>query len=57
MRLSIGDAMRMILNYQPDTELALMLKWHLQKGLTAPDELALQALDIALMDTVCNTAG
>ncbi|KAL8186359.1 UNVERIFIED_CONTAM: hypothetical protein K2H54_069233, partial [Gekko kuhli] len=56
-RLSMGDAIRMILNDQPDTELALMLKWHLHKGLTAPDELAIQALDIALMDTVCNTAG
>nr|XP_056712755.1 adenylate kinase 9 [Euleptes europaea] len=57
MRLSMGDAIRMILNDQPDTELALMLKWHLQKGLTAPDELAIQALDTALMGTVCNTAG
>ncbi|XP_077158489.1 adenylate kinase 9 isoform X2 [Paroedura picta] len=56
-RLSMGDAIRMILNDQPDSELALMLKWHLHKGLTAPDELAIQALDIALMDTVCNTAG
>ncbi|XP_060093981.1 adenylate kinase 9 [Heteronotia binoei] len=56
-RLSMGDAIRMILNDQPDTELALMLKWHLHKGLTAPDELAIQALDIALMDTVCNTSG
>ncbi|XP_053155672.1 adenylate kinase 9 isoform X5 [Hemicordylus capensis] len=57
MRLSMGDAIRMILNNQPDTELALVLKWHLHKGLTAPDELAMKALDIALMDTVCNTAG
>ncbi|XP_072494186.1 adenylate kinase 9 [Notamacropus eugenii] len=56
-RLSVGDAMRMILNNNPETELALMLNWHLHKGLTAPDELAIQALEIALMDTVCNTAG
>ncbi|KAL7987849.1 hypothetical protein Chor_006768 [Crotalus horridus] len=57
MRLSMGDAIRSILNYQPETELALVLKWHLHKGLTAPDELALRALDIALMETVCNTSG
>ncbi|XP_070589434.1 adenylate kinase 9 isoform X2 [Erythrolamprus reginae] len=57
MRLSMGDAIRSILNNQPETELALVLKWHLHKGLTAPDELALRALDIALMDTVCNTSG
>ncbi|XP_063152555.1 adenylate kinase 9 [Candoia aspera] len=57
MRLSMGDAIRAVLNNQPETELALVLKWHLHKGLTAPDELALRALDIALMDTVCNTSG
>ncbi|XP_074166225.1 LOW QUALITY PROTEIN: adenylate kinase 9 [Sminthopsis crassicaudata] len=57
LRLSVGDAMRMVLNNYPETELALMLNWHLYKGLTAPDELAIQALEIALMDTVCNTAG
>lgn len=53
----MGDAIRMVLNNQPETELALILKWHLQKGLTAPDELAVRALDISLMDTVCNTSG
>nr|XP_034965151.1 adenylate kinase 9 isoform X3 [Zootoca vivipara] len=57
LRLSMGDAIRMVLNNQPETELALILKWHLQKGLTAPDELAVRALDISLMDTVCNTSG
>ncbi|KAM6185184.1 adenylate kinase 9 [Rhynchocyon petersi] len=56
-RLSIGDALRSILNNQPGTELALMLNWHLHKGLTAPDELAIQALEISLMDSVCNTSG
>ncbi|XP_034526661.1 adenylate kinase 9, partial [Ailuropoda melanoleuca] len=56
-RLSIGEALRYILNSQPDTELALMLNWHLHKGMTAPDELAIQALEICLMESVCNTAG
>ncbi|XP_074043428.1 adenylate kinase 9 isoform X2 [Macrotis lagotis] len=57
LRLSIGDAMRAILNNHPESELALMIKWHLHKGLTAPDELAIQAFEIALMNNVCNTAG
>ncbi|XP_074189510.1 adenylate kinase 9 isoform X2 [Rhinolophus sinicus] len=56
-RLSVGEAMRYVLNSQPDTELALMLNWHLQKGMTAPDELAIESLEIALMESVCNTAG
>ncbi|XP_020946714.1 adenylate kinase 9 isoform X2 [Sus scrofa] len=55
--LSIGEALRYVLNHQPDTELALMLNWHLHKGMTAPDELAIQALELSLMGSVCNTAG
>lgn len=53
----MGEALRYILNDQPNTELALMLNWHLHKGMTAPDELAVQALEIALMGSVCNTVG
>ncbi|XP_069866381.1 adenylate kinase 9 isoform X2 [Dipodomys merriami] len=56
-RLSIGEAMRGILNNFPQTELALMLNWHLHKGMTAPDELAIEALDVSMMESVCNTAG
>nr|XP_020032489.1 adenylate kinase 9 [Castor canadensis] len=56
-RLSVGDALRVILNNHPKTELAVMLNWHLHKGLTVPDELAVQALDLSLMESVCNTAG
>ncbi|XP_010295413.1 PREDICTED: adenylate kinase 9-like, partial [Phaethon lepturus] len=57
LRLSMGDAIRLVLDSQPESELALMLKWHLHKGLTVPDELAIQALDVALMNHVCNTTG
>ncbi|XP_019514517.1 PREDICTED: adenylate kinase 9-like, partial [Hipposideros armiger] len=56
-RLSVGEALRYVLNNQPDTELALMLNWHLHKGMTAPDELAIEALEISLMESICNTAG
>ncbi|KAM6207782.1 adenylate kinase 9 [Sarcoramphus papa] len=57
LHLSMGDAIRLVLNNQPESELALKLKWHLHKGLTIPDELAIQALDVALMNHVCNTTG
>ncbi|KFZ69554.1 Adenylate kinase 9, partial [Podiceps cristatus] len=57
LRLSMGDAIRLVLNNQPESELALMLKQHLHKGLTVPDELAIQALDVALMNHVCHTTG
>lgn len=57
MRLSIGDAIRLVINNQPESALGLQLKWHLHKGLTVPDELAIQALDVALMDRVCMSTG
>ncbi|XP_048210476.1 adenylate kinase 9 [Perognathus longimembris pacificus] len=56
-RLSMGEALRGVLNNFPHTELALMLNWHLHKGMTAPDELAIEALDISMMESTCNTAG
>ncbi|CAH6778255.1 Ak9 [Phodopus roborovskii] len=56
-RLSIGDALRSMLSNHPDTELSLMINWHLHKGMTVPDALAIQALDISLMESVCNTIG
>uniref|UniRef100_A0A8C2TCB1 Adenylate kinase 9 n=1 Tax=Coturnix japonica TaxID=93934 RepID=A0A8C2TCB1_COTJA len=56
-RLSMGDAIRFVLNNQPESELGLQLNWHLHRGLTVPDELAIQALDVALLDQVCSTTG
>ncbi|XP_016073041.1 PREDICTED: adenylate kinase 9 [Miniopterus natalensis] len=55
--LSIGKALRYVLTNQPDTELALMLNWHLHKGMTVPDKLAIEALEISLLESACNTAG
>ncbi|KAM6354917.1 adenylate kinase 9 [Podargus strigoides] len=57
LHLSMGEAIRLVLNDQPESELALTLKWHLHKGLTVPDELAIQALDVALMNHVCSITG
>ncbi|XP_068016605.1 adenylate kinase 9-like isoform X3 [Melanerpes formicivorus] len=57
LRLSVGDAVRLVLASQPESQLALGLKWHLHRGQTVPDELAIQALDVALMNHVCATTG
>ncbi|CAI9563139.1 unnamed protein product, partial [Staurois parvus] len=56
-RLSMGDAIRSVLENQPDTELALDIKGLLVKGLAVPDELAIRCLEVALMDLPCNTTG
>ncbi|KAM7340577.1 hypothetical protein ACRRTK_001192 [Alexandromys fortis] len=56
-RLSVGAALRSMLSNHPDTELSLMINWHLHKGMTVPDALAIQALDLSLMESVCNTIG
>ncbi|XP_068087386.1 adenylate kinase 9 isoform X2 [Hyperolius riggenbachi] len=56
-RLSIGDAVRSVLEKQPNTELAADIKSHLMKGLFIPDELAIRCLEVELMDLTCNTAG
>ncbi|XP_038617228.1 adenylate kinase 9 [Tachyglossus aculeatus] len=56
-RLSIGGATRLILSARPDSELALMLNWHLHKGLAVPDVLAVQCLEEALLENVCRTVG
>ncbi|KAM8953015.1 adenylate kinase 9 [Pelodytes ibericus] len=56
-RLSMGDAIRSVLEKQPETELALEIKNNLVKGLVVPDELAIKSLEVAMMDPVCNTTG
>ncbi|XP_075124277.1 adenylate kinase 9 [Leptodactylus fuscus] len=56
-RLSIGGAIRAMLENQPNTELALEIKSHLEKGLVVPDDLAIKCLEIALMDLTCTTTG
>ncbi|KAM9316639.1 adenylate kinase 9 [Gastrophryne carolinensis] len=56
-RLSIGDAIRSVLENQPSTQLALDIKGHLVKGLVVPDELAIRCLEVELMDVACNTTG
>ncbi|XP_073349311.1 adenylate kinase 9 [Pagrus major] len=56
-RLSIGSVMRMVLNTQEHTDLAVQMKNHLSKGLVVPNELVIQCLEVALMSLVCSTQG
>ena len=57
VRLSIGEAIRKVLNFQSCTELARQINLHLKAGTTVPDELAVQALEVALLDMQCQTRG
>ena len=57
VRLSVGEAIRMILENQPDTELAENINAHLIKGKIVPDELAIQCVEVAIMDVKCQING
>ncbi|XP_047243110.1 adenylate kinase 9 isoform X2 [Girardinichthys multiradiatus] len=56
-RLSIGAAMRMVLNYKKHTDLAVQMRRYLTQGLVLPDELAIQCLEVALLSSVCSIRG
>ncbi|KAL0967755.1 hypothetical protein UPYG_G00256470 [Umbra pygmaea] len=56
-RLSIGDAMRMVLASQGNTELATEMMKQLSQGHTVSDKLSIQSLEVALMNPVCSTRG
>ena len=57
VRLSVGEAIRAILANQPDSELAENINAHLCKGKTVPDELAIQCIEVAIMDVKCQLNG
>jgi adenylate/nucleoside-diphosphate kinase len=57
VRISLGDAMRLVITAQPKTELAGKLQSLLTKGETVSDELAVAALQVAVMDMNCVTRG
>ncbi len=57
LKISIGDAIRHVLENQPSCELAQNMQQHLSKGLTVPDELAVQALEVNILDMRCQTRG
>ena len=57
VRLSIGEVIRRLLTSQPDTDLVRQINHHLRAGCTVPDDLAVQALDVVLMDPQCQVRG
>ena len=57
VRLSIGEAIRSVLQKQPKTELAIKIKEHLFKGKTVPDELCIKCLEVAILDVKCQSRG
>jgi len=57
VRLSIGEALRTVLDTQPKTELSQCILSYLHEGYAVPDELAVHALEIALIDMKCKTRG
>lgn len=56
-RLSIGSAMRTVLDSRKHTDLAVQMKMYLSQGLIVPDDLAIQCLEVVLMSLVCSTHG
>lgn len=57
VRLSLGEAIRRVLQEQPRTELAKAINSHLKSGLTVPDEMAVGCLEVMLMTMACQTRG
>lgn len=57
VRLSVGEAVRKLLDQFPYSELAMQIKMHLTAGETIPDELCVLALERIMMDTQCQTRG
>lgn len=55
--LSCGNCIRKLLDTQPHTHLVKEIQNHLYKGQVVPDELAVEALAVVLLDTVCTTRG
>merc|ERR1712178_457119 len=57
VRMSIGEAVRSLLELQPKSALAKAINACLMRGQLLPDELSVQALEVALMDMSCQTRG
>ena len=57
MKLSIGEAMRRVIEQFPDSKLTHQILSYLVVGQTVPDELSVLALERALLDVQCTTRG
>ncbi|XP_076819346.1 adenylate kinase 9-like isoform X2 [Clavelina lepadiformis] len=56
-RISIGTCIKSVLENQPDSALATTILSHLFEGNVVPDELAVEALAVMLLDSTCKTRG
>eukprot|EP00111_Clytia_hemisphaerica_P024229 TCONS_00071384-protein len=57
VRLSIGEALRNVMSTHAHTKLVKQIEEYLLNGFPLPDELAIEALQLYLMDPVCHTRG
>ena len=57
LHISVGGGIRKILENQPHTNLAEQIQEYLFQGEVIPDELAVEALAVVLLDTACTTRG
>ena len=57
VRLSIGEAIRKVLDLFPESDLTEQMLSHLRVGQTLPDELCVLALERALLDVTSSTRG
>ncbi|XP_053340029.1 adenylate kinase 9-like [Clarias gariepinus] len=55
--LSIGGVIRTVLSIQDKMDLATEVLKYLRKGLTVPDELAIQCLEAVLLNSICSSRG
>ena len=57
VRLSVGEAMRSVLQSQPHSELARSMNRALLRGMVVSEELQVQALEVVMLDMRCQTRG
>ena len=57
MRLSIGEAVRLVIEKFPNSKLTDLILSHLKIGQTVPEDLCVHALERALLDVQCMTRG
>ena len=57
LRLSVGEAMRRVIEQFPESELTRLMQSFLQAGQVVPDDLCVLALERTLLDVQCNTRG
>ena len=57
MRVSMGEALRWVLEHLAHIDLAQQIEKHLKSGAAVPDRLAIQALEMALMTSQVRSRG